>query len=92
MLKELSFTLFHHIFWKRTIFEGVPVMGSLVSKVHWGFKNMWKKFREFAKKIADLLRNFVRPTLSNLLLLQPDCFQIMPLDGGPQSLIHEKLC
>ena len=24
-LKEYSFTLFHHVFCKRTIFEGVPV-------------------------------------------------------------------
>ena len=39
----------------------------LVPKVHWGLKKMWKKFWEFAKKIADLRRNFVRPTLSNLL-------------------------
>ena len=27
---------------------------------------MWKKFWEFAKKIDDLQRNFVQPTLSNL--------------------------
>ena len=40
----------------------------LVPKVHWGLKNMWKKFWEFAKKIEDLRRNFVQPTLSNLLL------------------------
>ena len=39
-----------------------------VPKVHWGLKNMWKKFWEFAKKIGDLRRNFVRPTISNLLL------------------------
>ena len=40
----------------------------LVPKMHWGLKNMWKKFWEFAKKIEDLRRNFVQPTLSNLLL------------------------
>ena len=40
----------------------------LVPKVHWGLNNMWKKFWEFAKKIGDLRRNFVWPTLSNLLL------------------------
>ena len=39
-----------------------------VPKVHWGLKSMSKKFRKFAKKIGDLRRNFVRPTLSNLLL------------------------
>ena len=39
----------------------------LVPNVHWGLKNMWKKFWEFAKKIDDLRRNFVQPTLSNLL-------------------------
>ena len=70
-LKEYSFTLFHQVFWKRTFFEGVPVLdflAFLVPKVHWGLKNMWKKFWEFAKKIGDLRRNFVWPTLSNLLL------------------------
>ena len=69
-LKEYSFTLFHHVFWKRTIFEGVPALGNLgflVPEVHWGLKNMWKKCREFAKKIGNSRRNFVRPTLSNLL-------------------------
>ena len=39
----------------------------LVPKVHWGLKKMWKKFSEFAKKIDDLRRNFVQPTLSYLL-------------------------
>ena len=45
-LKEYSFALFHHVFWKRTIFEGVPVagfLGFLVSKVHWGVNKMRKK-------------------------------------------------
>ena len=46
----------------------------LVPKVHWGLKNMWKNFWEFAKKIGDLRRNFVRPTLSNLLLSAQACF------------------
>ena len=62
-----------------------------VPRVHWGLKSMWKKFRKFAKKIDDLRRNFVRPTLSNL----PPAtlaFQISPLDGGPQHLIHVKHC
>ena len=68
-LKEYSFTLFHQVSWKRTIFEGVNMRDfwdSLVSKVHWGLKNMWKKFWKFAKKIYDLQRNFVQPILSNL--------------------------
>ena len=39
----------------------------LVPKMHWGLKNTWKKFWEFAKKIDDSRRNFVQPTLSNLL-------------------------
>ena len=39
-------------------------MDFLVPKVHWGLKNMWKKFWKFAKKIGDLRRNFVHPTLS----------------------------
>ena len=45
-LKEYSFTLFHHVFWKRTIFQGVPVLELLellVPKVHLGVKNMRKK-------------------------------------------------
>ena len=36
----------------------------LVPRVHWGLKSMWKKFHKFAKKIGDLRRNFVQPTLS----------------------------
>ena len=36
----------------------------LVPRVHWGLKSMWKKFHKFAKKIDDLPRNFVQPTLS----------------------------
>ena len=40
----------------------------LVPNVYWGLENMWKKFWEFAKKIGDLRRNFVWPTLSNLPL------------------------
>ena len=35
-----------------------------VPKVNWGLKSMWKKFQKFAKKIDDLPRNFVEPTLS----------------------------
>ena len=45
-LKESSFTLFRHVFWKRTIFKGVPVsgnLGTLVPKVHWGNKKMMRK-------------------------------------------------
>ena len=64
-LKEYSFTLFHHVFWKRTIFEGVPVMDFLVPKVHWDLKSMCKKFQKFVK-------NFISPlfhSLSNLLLV-----------------------
>ena len=41
----------------------------LVPRVHWGLKSMWKKFHKFAKKIGNLRRNFVRPTLSSLFLL-----------------------
>ena len=36
----------------------------LVPWVHWGLKSMWKKFPKFAKKIDNLPRNFVQPTLS----------------------------
>ena len=74
-LKGYSFTLFHHIFWKRTIFEGVPVMDFLdflVPRVHWGLKSMWKKFQKFLKKFGNFWRNFVSPlfySLSNLLLV-----------------------
>ena len=30
--------------------------------------------------------------LFQICFLRPDCFQISPLDGGPQQLIHVKLC
>ena len=83
--KEYSFTPFHQVFWKRTIFEGVPVSGNLgflVPKLHWGLNNMWKKFREFLKKFGDFWRNFVS-LLFQICFLRPNCFQISPLDGGP---------
>ena len=92
-LKEYSFTPFHHVFWKRTIFEGVPVLDILelmVPKVHWGLKNMWKKLQKFPEKFDDFPRNFV--SLLFQIFLRTDCFQILPLDGGPQQLIHVKLC
>ena len=54
----------------------------LVPKVHWGLKNMWKKFQKFLKKFDDFLRNFVQPPLSNLPPATT-AFQISPLDGGP---------
>ena len=60
--KEYSFTLFHHVFWKRAIFEGVPVLEFLellVPKVHLGVKKMWKKLQKFLKKFVDYWRNFV---------------------------------
>ena len=91
-LKGYSFTLFHHVFWKRTIFEGVPTLVSLVSlvpKVPWGLKNMWKKLQKFPKKFDDFPRNFVI-LLFQIYFLQPDCFQIPPLDGGPQQLNYVK--
>ena len=74
-LKEYLFTLFHHVFWKRAIFEGVPVMDFLVPKVPkmpWDLESMWKKFHKFLKKIGNFWRNFVSPlfhSLSNLLLV-----------------------
>ena len=93
-LKEYSFTLFHHVFWKRTIFEGVPVSGNsvnLVPKVHWGLKIMWKKFREFPKKFDDFPRNFVS-LLFQICFSRLERFQIMPLDGSPQHMFHVILC
>ena len=88
--KEYSFTLFHHVFWKRTSFQGVPVLVFLVffvPKVHWGLKNMWKKFREFLKKFGDFWRNFVN-LLFQICFLWPKCFQILPLDGSVKHLFH----
>ena len=93
-LKECSFTPFHHVFWKRTIFERVPVvdfLDFLVPKVHWGLKNMWKKFRKMFKKFDNCLRNFVR-LLFQICFIRSKRFQILPLDGDPQHLIHVKLC
>ena len=92
-LKEYSFTLFHHVFWKRTIFEGVPVsgyLGTLVPKVHWGVKKMWKKLQKFLKKFGDFWRHFVS-LLFQICLLRPNCFHISPLDGGPQHMFHVTL-
>ena len=69
-LKEYSFTLFHHVFWKRTIFEGVPVWDfwdSLVPKVHLGVKKMRKKKFLKGKPIWPFPFNFCEPTLSDLL-------------------------
>ena len=73
ILYDISFSgkvervLFHPLsshFLKENLFWGVPVLAFLlaflVPKVHWGLKNMWKKFRKFAKKIDDLRRNFVQ--------------------------------
>ena len=74
--KEYFFTLFHHVFWKRPIFEGAPVLELLellVPKVHWGQENMWKKFRKFLKKFDDFWRNFVK-LLFQICLLQPKHF------------------
>ena len=68
--KEYSFTLFHHVFWKRTIFEGVPVLVVLVflvPKVHWGVKKMKKKKFLKGKPIWPFPFNFCEPTLSDLL-------------------------
>ena len=55
-LKGYSFTLFHHVFRKKTIFDGVPVLELLellVPKVHWGLKIMWNKLQKFLKKFGD---------------------------------------
>ena len=92
-LKGYSFTLFHHVFWKRTSFKGVPVWVSwvsLVPKMHLGLKNMRKKFRKMFKKFDNCLRNFVR-LLFQICFLRSKRFQILPLDGGPQHLIHVNL-
>ena len=69
----------------------LEILELLVPKVHWGKKNMWKKFQKFGKAFDDLAKGVIEPTLSNLLLLSKR-FQILPLDGGPQHLIHVKLC
>ena len=71
-LKEYSVTLFHHIFWKRTIFKGVPLagfLGFLVPKVPWGLKKMRKKKFLKGKPIWPFAFNICEPTLSNLLPL-----------------------
>ena len=39
----------------------------LVPKVHWGLKNMWKKFQKFGKAFDDLAKGVIELTLSNLL-------------------------
>ena len=71
-LKEYSVTLFHHIFWKRTIFKGVPLagfLGFLVPKVPWGLKKMRKKKFLKGKPIWPFPFNIYEPNLSNLLPL-----------------------
>ena len=73
-LKVYSFTVFHHVFWKRSIFEGVPMLAFLaflVPKVHWGVKKMrTNKFLK-GKPIWPFPFNFCEPALSNLLPLVP---------------------
>ena len=42
-LKEYSFTLFHHVFWKTAVVSGVFLsgfLGFLVPKMHWDVKKM----------------------------------------------------
>ena len=39
----------------------------LVPKVHWGKKNMWKKFQKFGKAFDNLAKGVTEATLSNLL-------------------------
>ena len=43
----------------------MEILGFWVPRVRWGLKSMWKKFYKFAKKIDNLPRNFVKPTLSH---------------------------
>ena len=64
-------------------------LGTLVPKVHWGLKIMWKKLQKFPKKIDDFPRNFVS-LLFQICFLRPKRFPILPLDGGVQHLIHKK--
>ena len=93
-LKEYSFTLFHHVFWKRTIFEGVPAMDflvSLVPNVHWGLRILWNKLQKFLKKFGDFWRNFVS-LLFQICFFQSKRFQISPLDGSPQHMFRVILC
>ena len=62
----------------------------LVPKVHWGLKNIWKKFPEFAKKIADL-RSTLCGLLFQICFRRPKRFAIPSLDGSPQQIYHVKL-
>ena len=39
----------------------------LVPKVHWGQKNIWKKFQKFGNAFDNLAKGVTEPTLSNLL-------------------------
>ena len=71
-LKEYSCTLFRHVFWKRTFFDGVPVvgfLGFLVPKVHWGVKKMRKEKFLKGKPSWPFPFNICEPILSNLLPL-----------------------
>ena len=49
-------------------------MAILVPNVQRGLKTMWKKVQKFAKKIGDLLRNFVSLLFHNCFL-HLKCFQ-----------------
>ena len=90
-LKEYSFTLFS---------EREPVLRRFL---WWNSCNCWSRRcivvkktcggRNFSKgrSFGDFPSNFVQPTLSNLPSAST-AFQILPLDGGPQHLIHVKRC
>ena len=68
-LKEYSFTLFHHVFWKRAIFGGVPVLELLellVPMVHLGVKKMRKKKFFKGKPIWPFPFEICEPTLSDM--------------------------
>ena len=94
MVKRVLFHPLSSSFLKENQFSGgsrVGGFGVFFPKVHWGLKNMWKKFREFLKKFGDFWRNFVS-LLFQICFFQSKRFQISPLDGSPQHMFHVILC
>ena len=88
-LKEYAFTLFHHLFRKRTIFEGT--FGTIGPKGAFGSKkNVAEEIFQREGHLA-ISQETLCSLLFQICLLQPKQFKILPLDGGPQQLVCVKL-
>ena len=86
----LSVPWLKEYFRKRTIFAGIPVLELLVPNVL-GVKKMKKNTFLRGRQFDHFLLRFCEPTLSNLLSTA-QVFSNPAIDGGPQQMVHVKLC